>query len=59
MKGNNQLQICQAQMMEICQKWVNENIKNPPIVNSVLSIKDGVGEQFVIKLQQTESEGQK
>lgn len=50
MTGSNSLHICEAQLIDIVQQWVNKEFKTKPEVVSVHESKD-ITSMFTVKLQ--------
>lgn len=49
MNGNNKLAVCDAQMIEIAQMWINSQFKDKPKVVGV-DRSGGVAGTFLIRL---------
>ena len=50
MVGNNEIDVCDAQMCEIAQMWVDSEFKAKPKVTSVKANTGGVTGGFTIKV---------
>lgn len=51
MKGNNELILNEATMIEIVQQWVESTVKGPPpVVKAVKYELEGMSGSFVVRL---------